>query len=79
MDIHSKQSLKPRVVKQVPLLPLRDIIIFPHMVVPLFVGREKSINALEEAMNKQFEVARQKLGMGDVNALFRRGETWVVS
>jgi len=37
--------------KTVPLLPLRDIVIFPYMVVPLFVGREKSINALEEAMN----------------------------
>jgi ATP-dependent Lon protease len=37
----------------VPLLPLRDIIVFPHMVVPLFVGRQKSIRALEEAMNKQ--------------------------
>jgi ATP-dependent Lon protease len=36
----------------VPMLPLRDIIIFPHMVVPLFVGRERSINALDEAMNK---------------------------
>ena len=35
-----------------PMLPLRDIIIFPHMVVPLFVGRERSINALDEAMNK---------------------------
>ena len=35
--------------KSLPLLPLRDMIIFPHMVVPLFVGREKSINALEEA------------------------------
>jgi ATP-dependent Lon protease len=35
----------------VPLLPLRDIIIFPHMVVPLFVGRKKSINALESAMS----------------------------
>ena len=33
-----------------PLLPLRDIIVFPHMVVPLFVGREKSIKALEQAM-----------------------------
>ena len=33
-----------------PLLPLRDIIVFPHMVIPLFVGREKSISALEEAM-----------------------------
>ena len=38
---------------RVPLLPLRDIIVFPHMVVPLFVGRQKSIKALEEAMNKQ--------------------------
>ena len=37
-------------VRTVPLLPLRDIIVFPHMVVPLFVGREKSIAALEEAM-----------------------------
>lgn len=41
---------------QVPLLPLRDIIIFPHMVVPLFVGREKSINALEEAMNQEKDI-----------------------
>jgi ATP-dependent Lon protease len=40
-------------VMRVPLLPLRDIIVFPHMVVPLFVGRQKSIKALEEAMNKQ--------------------------
>ncbi len=38
---------------QVPLLPLRDIIVFPHMVVPLFVGRHKSIRALEEATQKQ--------------------------
>ena len=38
---------------RVPLLPLRDIIVFPHMVVPLFVGRQKSIRALEEAVNKQ--------------------------
>jgi len=37
-------------VTSLPLLPLRDIIVFPHMVVPLFVGREKSIAALEQAM-----------------------------
>ena len=48
--------------KSLPLLPLRDIIVFPHMVVPLFVGREKSINALEEAMNhdKEILLAAQK-------------------
>ena len=40
----------------VPLLPLRDIVVFPHMVVPLFVGREKSIAALEEAMNKEKDI-----------------------
>ena len=39
-----------------PLLPLRDIIVFPHMVVPLFVGREKSINALEGAMSQDKEI-----------------------
>ncbi len=43
-------------VKVLPLLPLRDIIIFPHMVVPLFVGREKSIRALEEAMNAEKDI-----------------------
>ena len=32
-----------------PVLPLRDIVVFPHMIVPLFVGREKSIKALEDA------------------------------
>ncbi|MDO8519888.1 MAG: endopeptidase La [Deltaproteobacteria bacterium] len=50
------RTLKPQSVKLVPLLPLRDIIIFPHMVVPLFVGREKSINALEEAMNSEKDI-----------------------
>ncbi len=39
-------------VHTLPLLPLRDIIVFPHMVVPLFVGRERSIAALEDAMGK---------------------------
>lgn len=40
-----------RELKQFPLLPLRDMVIFPHMVVPLFVGRERSVLALEAAMN----------------------------
>jgi ATP-dependent Lon protease len=42
--------------KKVPLLPLRDIIVFPHQVVPLFVGREKSIGALESAMQEGREI-----------------------
>src|SRR3954470_17474460 len=42
--------------QKLPLLPLRDLIIFPHMMMPLFVGREKSISALEEAMSKQTDI-----------------------
>ena len=34
----------------VPVLPLRDVVVYPHMVIPLFVGREKSIQALDAAM-----------------------------
>ena len=45
--------------RRVPLLPLRDIVVFPHMVVPLFVGREKSISALEEAMGKGAAAGRR--------------------
>jgi len=44
-----KKSSNVNESKNYPLLPLRDVIIFPHMVVPLFVGREKSISALEKA------------------------------
>ncbi len=51
----------------VPLIPLRDIIIFPYMVVPLFVGREKSIKALEQAMgnDKSILLAAQKQAKTD--------------
>ena len=50
-----------------PVLPLRDIVVFPHMIVPLFVGREKSILALEEVMNadKQILLATQKKATDD--------------
>ncbi len=49
-----------------PVLPLRDIVVFPHMIVPLFVGREKSIRALEEVMraDKQILLATQ-INAGD--------------
>lgn len=48
--------------KNVPVLPLRDIVVFPHMIVPLFVGREKSVAALERVMegNKQILLLTQK-------------------
>ena len=42
--------------KLYPLMPLRDIVIFPHMVAPLVVGRKKSIQALEDAMEKRTEI-----------------------
>ncbi len=38
------------------VLPLRDIVVFPHMIVPLFVGREKSVRALEEVMNEEKQI-----------------------
>lgn len=48
-------TTKPEKIR-LPLLPLRDLIVFPHMMMPLFVGREKSINALDEAMGKGAEI-----------------------
>jgi ATP-dependent Lon protease len=54
-------------VQTLPVLPLRDIVVFPHMVVPLFVGREKSVRALEEVMrgDKQILLATQKNSADD--------------
>jgi len=53
-----------------PLLPLRDVVVFPHMIVPLFVGREKSIAALESAMKYEkgiFMVAQKNAKKDDPN------------
>ena len=60
-----------------PLLPLRDIVVFPYMVAPLFVGRSKSVNALTEAMNKDkvvFLSTQKKAGIdnpgeGDIHEM----------
>ena len=58
-------------ISQLPVLPLRDIVVFPHMIVPLFVGREKSVRALEEVMgaSKQILLLTQTdAGTEDPNA-----------
>src|SRR5437762_182868 len=61
-DKRDPQGQPPSGALRLPLLPLRDIVVFPHMVVPLFVGREKSIRALEDSMarNKEILLAAQK-------------------
>ena len=46
----------PTQVSDIPLLPLRDVVVYPHMVIPLFVGRDKSIEALESAMSSDKQV-----------------------
>src|SRR5262249_51850375 len=42
----------PSKIKSMPVLPLRDVVVYPHMVIPLFVGRKRSIQALEAAIEK---------------------------
>src|SRR3989304_7626829 len=46
------EGLKTNIPTTVPLLPVRDIVIFPFMIIPLFVGRESSIDAVNEALSK---------------------------
>ncbi|PKM22865.1 MAG: endopeptidase La [Gammaproteobacteria bacterium HGW-Gammaproteobacteria-14] len=54
-------------LKEIPLLPLRDVVVYPHMVIPLFVGRAKSIRALEQAMagDKQVLLVAQRNASDD--------------
>lgn len=63
----TKEEQKQSTKSQLPVLPLRDVVVFPYMVIPLFVGREKSVNALEAAMlaDKQILLVAQKNAVKD--------------
>ncbi len=73
-----RPPLNPGETRAYPVLPLRDIVVFPHMIVPLFVGREKSIKALEEVMRSDTFIllATQKNASDDdpaTNSIFEVG------
>ena len=73
-----REPSPPGTVENFPVLPLRDIVVFPHMIVPLFVGREKSIRALEEVMkaDKLILLATQVNATDDdpaVDAIYQTG------
>ena len=61
-DFQNNPLAEPQERQLIPVLPLRDVVVYPHMVIPLFVGREKSILALEAAMadNKKILLLAQK-------------------
>ena len=61
METHEMKELQQK-DNLIPVLPLRDVVVYPHMVIPLFVGRERSIDALDAAMkdNKQILLVAQK-------------------
>ena len=61
MKDETDSAISPQIHTRYALLPLRDVVVFPHMVIPLFVGREKSIKALDNAMEagKQVFLAAQ--------------------
>ena len=56
-ELESKLETKTKAYEgKTPVLPLRDVVVYPHMVIPLFVGREKSIQALDAAMSKDKQI-----------------------
>jgi ATP-dependent Lon protease len=61
------QSPSAPVSSRVPVLPLRDVVVYPHMVIPLFVGRDKSILALDEAMRRDKQVLLVAQKQADVD------------
>jgi len=69
------ENKEPQIIDQgqYPVLPLRDIVVFPGMVVPLFVGREKSINALNSVMDKYKKIilAAKKVMMLTIQKIMR--------
>jgi len=74
----TRKTVAPGSLGTYPILPLRDIVVFPHMIVPLFVGREKSIRALEEVMraDKPILLATQMNAADDdpaTDAIFATG------
>ncbi|MEY4364314.1 MAG: hypothetical protein RLZZ24_1666 [Pseudomonadota bacterium] len=77
----SGQPLLPATLIDLPLLPLRDVVVFPHMVIPLFVGRPKSIKALESAMaaERRIMLVAQKTAAKDEPAVDDMFEVGCVS
>ncbi len=77
----SGQPLLPATPLELPLLPLRDVVVFPHMVIPLFVGRPKSIKALEAAMaaERRIMLVAQKAAAKDEPAVTDMFEVGCIS
>ncbi len=78
MTSQKRAPANPGIVESYPVLPLRDIVVFPHMIVPLFVGREKSIRALEEVMkSERFILLATQVNASDddpaTDAIFKTG------
>jgi len=75
--LSKEEKISPNIILDKPLMPLRDVVVYPHMVIPLFVGREKSKMALEQAMaeDKKILLSCQKKsdidnpGISDINTV----------